>query len=182
MKEVNTKKLEQISELMSGNIKSLGLNPIEALIVCASMSETIGDFYLNALMNKSHLTDLEKIQAGRLQKTLEDSKILSLERTKECFILDEFGIRPSEIKFAEDSLISQSLKRRFNLLKEANFKCKYCGRSPPEVQLELEHIFPKCKGGTDKKDNLAVSCRDCNRGKGTDVLNEVCNGKSVESQ
>jgi hypothetical protein len=44
-----------------------------------------------------------------------------------------------------------------------NFTCSYCGRRGGF--LELDHIYPFCKGGSDDLDNLTTSCRKCNRQK-----------------
>lgn len=59
-------------------------------------------------------------------------------------------------------------KQRFTILKRDNFTCRYCGRKTPEVILEIDHIVPVSKGGTNDLNNLITSCRDCNRGKGAD--------------
>jgi 5-methylcytosine-specific restriction endonuclease McrA len=60
-------------------------------------------------------------------------------------------------------------RQRFEILKRDGFTCQYCGRKPPEVILEVDHIFPVDKGGTNDPSNLIASCYDCNRGK-SDVL------------
>ena len=54
---------------------------------------------------------------------------------------------------------------RFEVLKRDSFTCQYCGRSAPDVILELDHIIPVSKGGDDSIMNLVAACRDCNRGK-----------------
>ena len=54
---------------------------------------------------------------------------------------------------------------RFEVFKRDKFTCQYCGASAPEVILEIDHIKPVSKGGTDDILNLVTSCRDCNRGK-----------------
>lgn len=59
--------------------------------------------------------------------------------------------------------ISKTL--RFELFKRDSFTCQYCGRSAPEVVLEIDHIEPLSKGGTNSAFNLITSCYDCNRGK-----------------
>ena len=59
-----------------------------------------------------------------------------------------------------------SNKLRFAVLKRDNFTCQYCGRKPPEVILEVDHIIPISEGGETSLDNLITSCRQCNRGKG----------------
>jgi hypothetical protein len=61
--------------------------------------------------------------------------------------------------------------QRFEILKRDKFTCRYCGRKSPEVILEVDHIFPVSKGGTNDPANLVSSCYDCNRGKGADLLN-----------
>ncbi len=61
------------------------------------------------------------------------------------------------------------LRMRFKLLEKYDFTCQYCGRKAPEVTLEIDHIYPKSKGGTDDESNLIVACKDCNLGK-TDFI------------
>lgn len=56
-------------------------------------------------------------------------------------------------------------KTRFEVFKRDSFKCVYCGCSAPEVVLQIDHITPVAKGGTDDLFNLASSCFDCNSGK-----------------
>jgi len=65
-----------------------------------------------------------------------------------------------------------SKKVRFEVFKRDNFTCQYCGRSSPEVILEVDHIKPIKEGGTNNISNLITSCRDCNRGKGKKLLND----------
>jgi len=50
------------------------------------------------------------------------------------------------------------------LLEKWQRKCAYCGKE--DVPLEVEHIVPKSRGGSDRVSNLAISCHDCNREKG----------------
>lgn len=65
-----------------------------------------------------------------------------------------------------------SKKLRFEVFKRDSFKCQYCGRSAPDVILEVDHIVPVAKGGKNDILNLITSCRDCNRGKGKRTLTE----------
>ncbi len=71
-----------------------------------------------------------------------------------------------------------SRKIRFDVFKRDNFKCQYCGRTPPAVILELDHIIPKSKRGADNIDNYATACFDCNRGKGKHKLDSLPRGVS----
>jgi hypothetical protein len=58
-----------------------------------------------------------------------------------------------------------SKKLRFEVFKRDGFTCQYCGRKPPDVELELDHIVPKNQCGRDEAGNLITACKDCNRGK-----------------
>lgn len=54
---------------------------------------------------------------------------------------------------------------RFEVFKRDKFSCQYCGKSAPEVILEVDHIVPVSKGGKNEILNLVTACRDCNMGK-----------------
>lgn len=63
---------------------------------------------------------------------------------------------------------------RFDVFKRDAFTCSYCGRRPPTVVLEVDHITPVAGGGTNDIDNLTTACWDCNHGKGcTDLGDKV---------
>jgi Restriction endonuclease len=67
---------------------------------------------------------------------------------------------------------SLSKKIRFEVFKRDSFTCQYCGKVAPNVVLELDHIEPVSKGGTNDILNLITSCYDCNRGKSDRELND----------
>jgi hypothetical protein len=75
-----------------------------------------------------------------------------------------------------------SLKLRFEIFKRDGFTCQYCGRKTPEVILEVEHIIPLSKGGTDESDNLTTSCFECNRGKGKSLLDTVLKDRDIHDE
>ena len=58
-----------------------------------------------------------------------------------------------------------SKKVRFEIFKRDAFTCQYCGKSAPDVILQVDHIEPVSKGGTNETLNLITSCFDCNSGK-----------------
>jgi hypothetical protein len=64
-------------------------------------------------------------------------------------------------------------KIRFNVFKRDGFKCQYCGQTPPTVTLEIDHIDPVSRGGSDSIHNLLTACFDCNRGKGAGLLSSI---------
>ena len=65
-----------------------------------------------------------------------------------------------------------SKKMRFEVFKRDKFTCQYCGRTAPDVILEVDHIKPVAEGGTNDLINLVTSCKDCNRGKGKRELSD----------
>lgn len=73
-----------------------------------------------------------------------------------------------------------SKKARFEIFKRDGFSCQYCGASPPQVILQIDHIIPVVEGGNNDPDNLATSCGSCNSGKGRVSLEKV--PKSLEDK
>ena len=48
-----------------------------------------------------------------------------------------------------------------------NCTCVYCGEFHELPNLTIDHVRPKCKGGTDTTANVVPSCRRCNQEKGS---------------
>lgn len=65
-----------------------------------------------------------------------------------------------------------SKKTRFEVFKRDSFCCQYCGKSAPDVVLEVDHIDPVSKGGSDDMLNYITACRDCNAGKSDRFLDD----------
>lgn len=59
---------------------------------------------------------------------------------------------------------------RIRILERDGYACVYCGRRPPEVVLEVDHVLPRVLGGRDEATNLVTACRDCNNGKRAELL------------
>lgn len=57
------------------------------------------------------------------------------------------------------------LSRR-NVFVRDGYRCQYCLETPPVQDLNLDHVFPRCRGGKSTWDNLVTSCRSCNLRKG----------------
>jgi 5-methylcytosine-specific restriction endonuclease McrA len=56
------------------------------------------------------------------------------------------------------------------LLEKWGRTCAYCGKT--NAPLEVEHIVPTSRGGTDRVSNLTLSCRKCNLKKGNKTAEE----------
>lgn len=66
-----------------------------------------------------------------------------------------------------------SKRTRFEVFKRDRFTCQYCGRKPPAVTLEVDHVVAESAGGPDTHFNLITACFDCNRGKGAVFLSDL---------
>lgn len=79
---------------------------------------------------------------------------------------------------AYSDIVSNEL--RFKILCRDNFTCQYCGRKSPDVELEIDHIYPISKGGKAKEDNLVTSCTSCNSGKKDFVYSQLFEDDELE--
>jgi len=57
----------------------------------------------------------------------------------------------------------QGFEVREYLLEKWGRKCAYCGKQ--DVPLEIEHINPKSRGGSNRVSNLSLACHECNQAK-----------------
>jgi 5-methylcytosine-specific restriction endonuclease McrA len=69
----------------------------------------------------------------------------------------------SGIEYQQGEL--QGYEVREYLLEKWGRKCSYCDIK--DVPLQIEHIVPKAKGGTNRISNLCLACSKCNIKKGT---------------
>ena len=62
----------------------------------------------------------------------------------------------------------QGYEVREYLLEKWNRECAYCHTN--QVPLEVEHIVPKSKGGSNRVSNLTLACNSCNQRKGSQPI------------
>ena len=78
--------------------------------------------------------------------------------------LDEYktkrGKRIWQHRKASAGYVSGTL--RYEVLKRAKFRCELCGVLADVRALEVDHILPRNRGGTDDPDNLQALCYRCN--------------------
>jgi 5-methylcytosine-specific restriction endonuclease McrA len=56
------------------------------------------------------------------------------------------------------------------LLEKWGRKCAYCDAK--DIPLNLDHIMPKSKGGSDRPSNLVLACVNCNQSKGSKSIHQ----------
>ena len=76
---------------------------------------------------------------------------------------------PADLKEKNRSKVGPKL--RMDIMTRDQYTCQICGigRSDGAI-LEVDHIHPASKGGTNDPSNLQVLCRDCNAGKSNQIL------------
>lgn len=78
--------------------------------------------------------------------------------------------------------MSVSQRKRFLVFERDAFTCQYCGRHAPDVILEVDHIIPRSKGGTDALGNLTTACFECNRGKRTHRVDDNLSLRNLRAE
>lgn len=61
------------------------------------------------------------------------------------------------------------------LLEKWGRKCAYCGKI--DAPLQIEHMRPRSRGGTDRISNLVLACEPCNQRKGNRSIDDFLKGK-----
>ncbi len=64
----------------------------------------------------------------------------------------------------------QGYEVRQYLLEKWQRTCAYCGKK--DCPLEIEHILPRSRGGSNRVSNLTLACHECNQAKGTQTAAE----------
>ncbi len=81
-------------------------------------------------------------------------------------ILENAEIRGME--YQQGTLAGYELREY--LLEKWGRACTYCGKE--NIPLQIEHIVPRAKGGSNRTSNLCLACEKCNIAKGTKDIKE----------
>ncbi|RUT06073.1 hypothetical protein DSM106972_032790 [Dulcicalothrix desertica PCC 7102] len=79
------------------------------------------------------------------------------------------------IEYQQGTLQGYTLREA--LLEHWGRKCAYC--DAVNVPLEIEHIRPKSQGGSDRFNNLTLSCQRCNQNKSNQSIDEFLKNDPV---
>ena len=74
----------------------------------------------------------------------------------------------SGVEYQQGELLGYEIREY--LLEKWGRKCAYCGAE--NVPLEIEHIIPKIRGGSNRLSNLAIACTPCNQKKNSQTAEE----------
>src|SRR5207302_4250775 len=74
----------------------------------------------------------------------------------------------SGVEYQQGTLAGYELREY--LLEKWDRKCAYCGAN--QVSLQIEHIVPLARGGSNRVSNLTLACESCNQAKNTQTAIE----------
>lgn len=146
-----------------------GLNRLIFLLIADSMDEYGTDLKVPMLAQKANCEDSEVINAINELKSISEIAI------------DRFGrLYLAKYTWNENEGIDKGRSRkevpyyvRKQVLMRFNYTCANCGhRDPLRKTLNVDHIVPMSRGGTNSVDNLQALCKTCNSSKGNKLPRE----------
>lgn len=90
---------------------------------------------------------------------------LTAEQTEEVVQILEQRVRDYlEVRnpFGDKNLDAVPGSVRFDVLRRSGGRCELCGASSRDTQIDVDHIVPRAKGGSNDASNLQALCRTCN--------------------
>jgi hypothetical protein len=79
----------------------------------------------------------------------------------------------SGVEYQQGTLAGYEVKEY--LLQKWGHKCAYCSKE--NIPLQIEHIVPRAKGGSNRISNLCLACEKCNTAKGTKNIKDFLKKK-----
>jgi 5-methylcytosine-specific restriction endonuclease McrA len=67
-------------------------------------------------------------------------------------------------KYIDEKFFKLPCTRKNILLRDQN-RCQYCAKYVRPVDLTIDHVIPRSKGGTSSWDNVVAACKPCNQKK-----------------
>ena len=74
----------------------------------------------------------------------------------------------SDVEYQQGKLFGYEVREY--LLEKFRRKCAYCGAE--NIPLQVEHIIPKTRDGSNRVSNLTIACKECNQRKGNQTAEE----------
>ena len=106
--------------------------------------------------------DLVTLNVARL--TYQERAAIELECTQKLAeFLQRRGMATWDYRLIEADPVRADI--RYRVLAAARGRCSLCGATSAERRIEVDHIIPRSRGGSNDMSNLQALCDECNRGK-----------------
>lgn len=76
--------------------------------------------------------------------------------------------------------MKRQANQRERLLEEAARACIYCGHPLTEEEMEVDHIVPRSRGGSNEFGNKVCACPSCNAAKADQTVSAFISGMSAK--
>jgi hypothetical protein len=128
----------------------------------------------NRRTQRDDLNDIE-MRFSKLSSVKSEQNLLR--KDEEPKVFENFNQVNDVNEHSNQRIRNVSKSIRINVFERDNYTCQICGRNVKEdnVKLEIDHIIPVSKGGSDDISNLQTLCFDCNRGKSNKILHNQLN-------
>ena len=102
-----------------------------------------------------------------IKKAIAEQIIPNALKPSPCIKIGKMGF--TSIRDLPDTIFRRAPtpKKRMEILKRDNYRCRICGRRPDEhvdIELNVHHIRPFGEGGVTHEENLITLCDTCHRG------------------
>ncbi|QDL08452.1 HNH endonuclease [Brasilonema octagenarum UFV-E1] len=123
-------------------------------------------------MTRQSLNPVQKLVRGVIRDLIHQANSEKADKSKKPKVKKSAATKSRTKSKQDSSKRSRHIPAsvRVSVLHKDGYKCVFCGRSSQQVQLEVDHIVPFSKGGSNDLNNLQTLCTDCNRGKGARFL------------
>jgi hypothetical protein len=74
-------------------------------------------------------------------------------------------------------------EKRLAIYLRDGFECNYCGTDLHDAKPEdinLDHITPRCEGGSNHESNLITACKKCNSGRGAKPVKQYATAGALD--
>lgn len=114
---------------------------------------------------------IDTSETGFFRLTLDNNSLSDIQRTelieicndKIRWYINKYKGIIGDYRYNPDDLSSKSI--RYLVLKLAKGRCALCGASVKDTPIDIDHIIPRSKGGSNDITNLQALCDKCNRAK-----------------
>ena len=124
--------------------------------------------YITEEQRKKTRSSVKESHEKYFQKGCKCEKCGNIFHTKDysrrfCFDCLPTTIKHTPGKKDPKSILDVSKRTTMKILKRMNLPCSCCSFHLDGIQLDIHHIVPKSKGGTDDMSNLTYICPNCHR-------------------